>query len=197
MGRAVELAVRRLIVERHERGEAFGQIAQQLGLSYWTVRSIYRSWHKQGNQALQTHYERCGRPAKRRLDSHMWRSALALRRHHSHWGAGVIRVMLSRRWPDHPLPSRRTLGRWLAAANLIPKKSRVPKGPSRDRAREVHETWQIDAKEEMAMADRSWASWLAISDEHSGAALAAEVFPPQALGASHATVHASRAASDL
>jgi len=49
------------------------------------------------------------------------------------------------------------------------------------RGQAVHDVWAVDAKEAMALADGSHASWLVVSDEASGAVLHTEVFPPPAL----------------
>ena len=45
----------------------------------------------------------------------------------------------------------------------------------------MHEVWEMDAKERMRLLDGSGASTLAVTDEASGALLAAVVFPPVSL----------------
>ena len=43
-----------------------------------------------------------------------------------------------------------------------------------------HNIWQVDAKENLRLADSSEACYLTITDEHSGAGLEGLVFPPEA-----------------
>src|SRR5687767_15398195 len=47
--------------------------------------------------------------------------ALQLRREHRGWGAAYLRVHLRLRCPGRPVPSARTLQRWLADAGLAPR----------------------------------------------------------------------------
>ena len=47
-------------------------------------------------------------------------AALALRREHPIWGAGLIRVMLRRQLPQDAPPAERTLQRWFVRAGLAP-----------------------------------------------------------------------------
>ena len=51
--------------------------------------------------------------------------------------------------------------------------TKIPR-PKGDWAKKVHETWQIDAKERIVLADGSQGCWLTIIDEKSGATLAIE-----------------------
>jgi hypothetical protein len=52
----------------------------------------------------------------------------------------------------------------------------LPKTKPRQ-AKNLHEGWQIDAKEEMRLADGSKSSWLNITDEYSGMVIDPPVFP--------------------
>ena len=107
----------------------------------------------------------------------MQETALALKREHPRWGAGLIRVELEQQFPQVALPSVRSLQRWFAEALLQPPRRKRPACVSR-RAHQVHEVWQLDAKERMRLADGTGTCVLNISDEASGALLGALVFPP-------------------
>ena len=92
-----------------------------------------------------------------------WAPAVLLRREHPAWGAGLIRVMLRRQGID-PLPDARTLQRWFAKAGLGPApQGRRPSAAEGRRATRPHETWQVDAAEDIGLGDGSHASWLRIA----------------------------------
>ena len=81
-------------------------------------------------------------------------------------------------YKDMAVPSERTLQRWFKARQLYKPKSRFPLLPSPAPAHQVHEVWQIDAKEKLHLGTGQKASYLSIVDEKSGSLLRAEVFPP-------------------
>ena len=115
--------------------------------------------------------ERAGRPAPNRrtrlgpqAGTPARSPALHLRQQHPGWGAGLIRVMLQQQGIE-PLPAERTLQRWFARAGLGPAPpGRRPEAASR-RATRPHDTWQVDAAEEIRLADDTRVSWLRIADE--------------------------------
>ena len=113
------------------------------------------------------------------MDSDVAKATLELRREHPTWGAGLIRVHLLQEASVGPVPSTRTLQRWLLRADLAPAPAgRRPKAaPSRATA--PHQTWQMDAKERIQIHNRAQVSWLRLVDECSGAALWTAVFPPR------------------
>jgi transposase len=179
MPRAIAVAVRQQIIERRQAGASLGAVATEVGLGYYTVRTIWRRYQARGPAGLGPDYGRCGwwgRRAERRVE----RAALMLRRRHPRWGAGLIRVLLVERWPQGAIPSARTLQRWFRAAGLVaPRRRRLPQ--ERDRAHEPHAVWQMDATEGQPLASGERVSWLAATDECSGAQLGAAVFPPALL----------------
>jgi hypothetical protein len=80
------------------------------------------------------------------------------------------------------LPAARTLQRWFAKAGLGPApQGRRPKTVKKWRATRPHETWQVDAAEDIPLADGTRTSWLRIADEFTGAVLKTVVFPPRAV----------------
>ena len=51
-----------------------------------------------------------------------------------------------------------------------------------DRAAVPHDTWQMDASEQLRLGSGQGISWLRLVDEYSGAFLGTTVFPPLPLG---------------
>ena len=181
MPQAVPVAIRQVIVARHHAGVSLPTIAQDLGLSAWTVRTIWRRYRDGGEAALVPGYAACGRPGPRHARP-LYEHALALRRAHPGWGSGLIRVELATAFPDQDLPHDATIRRWFREAGLArPRPS--PRPPDPPRARQPHARWQVDATEHIGLADGTEVSWLAASDEASGALLGAVVFPPGAVDA--------------
>jgi transposase len=179
MPRAIAVATRETIVARHLAGATLPQIAADLDLPWATVRRIWRRYRDRGEAGLAPNYAACGRRGPRHQAA-LYAQALAVRREHPDWGSGLIRVALATAFPDQPLPDERTIRRWLAAAGLAPAPP-PPRPPSPPRATQPHERWQVDATEQIRLADGRRVSWLAASDEATGAMLGTVVFPPRAV----------------
>jgi transposase len=175
MPRALAVAQRQTIVDRHLAGVSLPAIARALDLSPWTVRTIWRRYRDRGEAGLRPDYAGCGRPGPRHGRA-LYETALQLRRAHPGWGAGLLRLELAARFPAQRLPHEATVRRWLREAGLG-RAPRVPRPPDPPRASVPHARWQLDATEQIALADGSRVSWLAASDEASGAMLGAVVFP--------------------
>lgn len=179
MGRALAVPLREEIVKRHQRGETLAETAKQLRLSFYTVRKIWRRFRDRGPPGLKPDYDRCG-PSGPWSDGRIHRAALWLKRRHPAWGAPYIGLLLKQKWPDRVVPDARGLQRWFRVSGLQPRRLRKTL-QNRARGRTPHEVWQVDATEHHRLANGTQASWLTVADEHSGAILAAPVFPPRAL----------------
>jgi hypothetical protein len=170
------------IVQRHERGESLRSISDEMSMSYETVKHIWQHWRREGR--IEPNYERAKRRGTRKYQR-VYEVAVALKQAHRRWGAALIRLKLEEEARYGPLPSVRTIQRWFRDARVqsqTPGSRQV--GTKRvKRGQKPHEVWAVDAKEQMQLADGSWASWLAASDEASGAVLTADVFPPAPLDA--------------
>ena len=180
MPQAIAVSIREVIVERHSQGESLAKIGEELGISYWTVRGIWRRYRDRGEAGLRPDYERCKRsgPRSSRL---VYRAACGLKRQHPGWGAGLIRLLIQAQWPSEGVPHERTLQRWFRAEGVqAPRRPRTP-GKNWSRGQVPHEVWEMDAKEHIRLANGEEVSWLLISDEKSGAQLEATVFPPGSL----------------
>jgi len=180
MPKAIPMRTREEIVRRkREEREPLTIIAEELGVPYDTVLGIWRRYRRRGEDGLRPSYDCCCRRGIRlRRDIH--EAALQMRCEHPGWGGGVIRVQLGMDYDAADLPHERTLQRWFRAAGLqLPRSRPVPQ--NRERAREVHEVWQMDAKEQMQTLDGEWHCTLDVVDEASGALLEAVLFPPALL----------------
>jgi hypothetical protein len=116
-----------------------------------------------------------------------------MKREHPTWGAGLIRLELLARFPDQPLPKERAIQRWFRAAGLQPRRAQGPP-VERERGKEPHAVWEVDAKERMHLADGSPTSVLTMTDEASGALLGVTPFPPLSLESGRSNGRASGAA---
>lgn len=175
----ISMSVREQITALRLRGAKLVEIAQQLNLSFWTVRNLYRKFRDHQGATVSPNYS-VG--LLLRSDKLIYRAALWLKRLHPLWGAGFVLCLLQERYPDRPLPHQRTLQRWWQAKGLR-RPCRRSVRQEKDWAKRVHEIWQMDAKSHLKLADQSGASWLTLSDEASGAVLSCRVFPPAGLGA--------------
>jgi transposase len=171
--------IREQIVKRHQQGEPLTAIAEDLNVPYRTVRQWWRRFRDEGEAGLHTRYENCG-PQEPKTAPGIVATALELKREHPTWGAGLIRLQLLEQFPGEPVPKERAIQRWFAAAGLQPRRAKGPPR-ERERAKEPHAVWQMDAKEQMRLGDGSPTCVLTVTDEASGAVLGLAPFPPLAL----------------
>jgi len=182
MPRPIPVPVRHAMFQLWKQGHTPGQIAETLGLSCVSVRRLVRRFQGRGIDGIAADYS-LAHPVSA-LDSDLAKATLQLRREHPTWGAGLIRVHLLQETSLGPVPSVRTLQRWLLQADLAPAPAgRRPK-TAISRATVPHETWQMDAKERIHIKSCAQVSWLRFVDECSGAPLLTAVFPPGAVESS-------------
>lgn len=189
MGATLPYATRRSIIEGYLNGTSCAALAREFHVAYATARVLCRRFDAEGEAGLLPHH--CGATGIR-SDRLLYRAACFLKRRHPDWGAPLIRLLLEQRYPERALPGVRTMQTWFKDRGLVPLRSKPPK-PQKQWAHEVHQVWQIDAKEHQQTADGTQACWLTVTDEHSTAILAAPVFPPQADLSSAAGVRAAGA----
>lgn len=169
---------RKAIVDRHRSGEKLNSLAKELGYSYSGVRKIWRLYREEGTKGLYPKYANCGKPSRDRTDL-VYRSACWLKHLHRKWGADFIKQVLERRHPQLVVPHERTLQRWFHSKgyNKIIYR-RLPPRPA-TRAAEVHDTWQVDAKEQFTLSTGDPSCYLNLTDEYSGGFISLQHFPPQ------------------
>ena len=180
MPRAIEQGIRTAIWQAH-RNEQLDSVAlaQRFGLPRRTVQHLLLQARRNHGTMPSPAYH-CPQPASRRLvKDPIFLQAQALRRDHPQWGSELIRILLTEHFPEAPVPSSRTLQRWLDQVDLLPALPGRPRLPVYHRATAVHQTWQIDATDQVPLADGSLASCLRFVDECSGAFLGSRVFPPR------------------
>ena len=179
MPAALSLNIREEIVNRRKDQETFRSISEEMGLSYDTVRGIWRHWEKTGK--LEPNYDACRKKGVRKAKA-VYEAATEMKRQHPRWGAQVILIKLRREFEQDDLPSERTLQYWFRKAGVNRTvRTQQQKKPFVKRGQEAHDVWAIDAKERIKLKDGSYASWLMITDEAKGATIYSETFPPQAL----------------
>ena len=182
MGQATNLALRERILELRQQGVTIKSIGEQLSLPFSTTKNLCRRFREKGAAGLPPDYSNCGTKAASRF-AHNKEQALRQRAQHPNWGAPRIRVEMQlsadgQAGNDCHQPSIRTLQKWYRASGLY-KPRRQGAGPTIGRSTAPHNIWEVDAKENLALADGSPACYLTIGDEKTGAWLEAVVFPPQ------------------
>ena len=178
MPRAWPLALREQMVERHQQGETLTAIAAALKVPYRSVRRWWHRFQEAGADGLHTHYDHCG-PKGPKAPAAVHNAALAAKREHPSWGAGLIRLELVKQF-GAAVPQPRALQRWFRAAGLQPLRAQRPP-VERCRGSTAHQVWEMDAKEQMRLADDSGSCVLSVTDEGTGAVLGLAPFPPVSL----------------
>lgn len=174
----IENQIRETIVRRHQSGETLRSISEELKLSYETVKHLWQHWLKTGH--IEPNYERAKIRGTRQFQA-IYGQVIQLKRDHPRWGAQLIQVELQKAGIT-ALPSVRTIQRWFREAGVNRSTSiQQQRIKTVQRGQQVHEVWAVDAKEAIRLADGSWASWLVMTDEASGAVLTTHVFPPPEL----------------
>ena len=168
----VPLPVRAALWQAHRQGSDSACLARRFGLAPRTVRHLLRCARLAGDQPPAPRQRPA--PPGPRSPADLVDRALGMRREHPDWGAVLIRVMLQRQGVTD-LPQPRTLQRWLAAAGLAPAPP-GRRGPHRPRSPAPHQTWQVDAQDQLRLAGGQLVSWLRLTDECSGAFLRTAVF---------------------
>jgi transposase len=181
MPQALPLALREQVVRRHQQGEALTQIAAALQVPYRTVRRWWHRYQQAGPEGLHTHSSRCG-PKAPKAPPAVHAAALALKREHPSWGAGLIRLQLVEQFAASQVPQARALQRWFRAAGLQPARGKRPP-VEKSRGQAAHQVWQMDAKEQMRLGDGTGTSVLSVTEEATGAVLGLAPFPPLSLAA--------------
>ena len=178
MGAALALATRQAIIDGHRGGTSYAALAREHNVAYGSVVTLCRRFDADGEAAVRPRYDHCARRGQR-SDRLIYRAACWLKRRHRTWGAPLIHLRLEERYAELAVPSVRTMQRWFRAAGLTEARSHPPR-PPKQWAERVHQIWQVDANEQQRLADGTPVCWLTVTDEHSGAILAAPAFPPRA-----------------
>lgn len=171
---ALPLHQRLKVIEAKQLGKSFIKISQELNISYSTVRRIWKNFKQNGKEGLKPQYHNCG--PKGPKYAKFQRVALMLKKKYSEWGADFILTIFEDRYSDEKLPSVRTIHKWFKDHKLNRPRRQKPEEEEQE-VLEVHDCWQIDAKENIALKDGSHSCYLTTVDVKSGIALEAPVFP--------------------
>jgi transposase len=147
MPRPIPVPVRRTLIRLWEQGHPPAQIVEALALPRATVDRLIRRFRERGAAGLEPAYRRASESAGPASD--LVNAVLNYRREHPTWGAELIRIHLLEQNRTEPVPSTRTLQRWLRQADLAPAPVGRPARSDTSRATMPHETWQMDTKELM------------------------------------------------
>ena len=195
MPQAISRALREQIVERRGRGETVGQVAQAEGVSKRSVRRIYSAWQQDKERALLTRYRESANTVIQ-YSTRLYRQAVAMKRKHPSWGAGLIRVQLVSAYRDQALPAERTLQVWFCREHVNHRAHHMAR-VFHGRGQAEHAVWEMDAKDHIYLGDKSATCMVSVQDEYSGAVLSARSFPPGGLAKSAGGVDTTLAARDL
>ena len=177
MGKAIPFAIREVLVHRRQSGEQLSELAMELGISYAVACKIWRNFKKEGQTALVTHYSNCGRKPLYEESLKYRIIGYRLNEGACRLGAPYIRSKLLATGHFGSFPHERTIQRWFRDAGVHRP---VGRGPKKEQhySVEVHQTWQVDAKENLVLGNEQPACYLSSSDEASGTFLQGKVFPP-------------------
>ena len=167
------ISVRELIINEKISGKSLIKISMEQSISYSTVRRIWKKYKIGGLENIKPQYQNCG--LKRPKYYRMYRRCIWLKRHHSTWGAPYILILIEEKYPQETLPTARMVQKWFKSKNLgKPKIQREEQKVSI--VKQVHDCWQVDAKENIKLEDGTSACYLTTVDVKSGAVLETPVF---------------------
>jgi transposase-like protein len=179
--RATTIQQRQAIAELTAQGQSYQMVAQQLGLSFWSVRKWARQAKRGGLAAL---VSAIGRPATGPMaetEPRVRYVALRLKRQHPSWGAAYILKKMSERpsLQGQSLPEATSLWRyWRSFGDrLWPK--RQPAEGKLPQAGVAHGVWQMDAKESVPVTGVGVVTIHQARDEFGRATVMHRVHPAQ------------------
>lgn len=174
MPRPISLSIRREVVALWQRHYKQPEIASRMSISLGSVKNIIKRYKQRGASGLKPDYDKCGARGVR-SDELVYRQFVALRIWHPSWGYDKIASLIAEKYPDRVLVDRRTVYRWWHRLGLVKKTSIAPKRDA-EWSDQLHDIWQIDAKEMINTQDGQKCSWLNIVDEGSGMVIDPPVF---------------------
>lgn len=171
------------IVEQHLAGWHLMDIAETMGLNYYTVRKWWRVYRRDGWSALVQVPP--GPPRSGPLstfDPLVKYVALRLKKEHPAWGPDVLLLHMSRRssLQGLSLPGRTTLSNYLRPylPRLRPERRLPTKRPHEfvSVITDVHQRWQMDFKGRETIAPEGQVAPFLVCDEFSSTPLAGVIY---------------------
>jgi transposase len=163
-------------------GETLVEIAAKMNCSLACVRKWWRTGRDTGLESLRA--VRRGRGKTGRLSRFarlVAELALQYKHQHRHWGAKRVQVELRQepRLAGISLPQRSSLAAFFkerCPELLASYKKRAPEPPPLPSAQAVHEVWQLDSQEKIALANGEIATVCNIRDPLGAAMIASRAF---------------------
>lgn len=173
---AIEIYIREKIITEKKSGKTLVVIAEENHLSYKTVKRIWSLYKKGGIEGIKPNYANCG-PKKPKYDK-LYRISIFLKKKYPVWGAPFILCLLSKRFPNEKMPTACAVQKWFRKKGLNKPKTSQPKPTKEEeQVHQVHDCWQIDAKENIVLEGEGKGCYLTTTDVKSGSALGAPFFP--------------------
>ncbi len=176
MTRAISYDRRVKILRDRAFGKTIAVVAAENLCSISAVKALLKRHKELGEACLVPAYGNCGKSARTHFSPPVMEAVMAYRERS--FGAPYLNSQLGLLFPQERIPDTRTIQRmWKKKGNPRSKghQKTVRRGPW---SKKAGETWQIDGKEQVELADGSQVSWLNVADEASSAALQTTVFPP-------------------
>ena len=181
MSKHTSLEQRKMMIRLAEQGLTNRQIAERLGISFYTVRKWRRRYRDGGEEGLHSHM---GRPRKGTLSTFpaTVRSLLLVLRR-THRGCGPVSLLAFLRqdpeWKGKRLPSRSRVAAFLKEQGLV--QSRQPHSPPPSAPKVTvsrpHMEWEMDAQVNVPVEGLGRASVLNLVDVFTGLHVAALLCP--------------------
>ena len=166
---------RRIMYQRHLRGESYVEIAASYGLS----RSCVRHWRRRQRDggSTQTKWRRPAPGPLSKTSPAVVAGVRELRQAHPRWGPGMIRLHLGKQaqLQDERLPSVSSIGRYLRRHFPRQRTPRPAPVPCPRRPTQVHECWQVDFKEGIIVEEETQVSLHTVQDPVGAACITAQV----------------------
>lgn len=177
---SVEEQRRVLALQMLRRSKAVALICREFGVSRQTAYKWCGRFERQGVNGLVERQR--GRPKNRSGGIDLWlKRVLVARRRRPSWGSCKLRWWLEQRHPERPLPSVRSIQRWLLASGRIrPRRRRLRAGHGLGPpvvALAPNDLWTIDFKGSFKTGDGARVQPLTIRDAHSRFILSVQPVP--------------------
>lgn len=166
------------IIEERLAGKKIAEIAEEMGLNYYTARKWWRRYRDEGWQGIES--KTPGPQAKGVLstfDPLVRYVSLRLKREHPGWGGDVLLLHMRRRpaLQGKELPKRSQLSAYLKIfGNRLYQHRRLPTTRPQSETqfiKHVHQGWQMDFKGEEKMSELGTVKPLMVCDELTSAPL--------------------------
>lgn len=120
MGKALSFAIREKIISERKKGQSFKDISISLGCSESGAKKIWYSYKKQGIEALNNNYSRCGRLSPFSESVHQAIDTIR----DNNQGSYYVYSKLVKDYSHLDLPKARTLSRWWKTQGTNRKRGR-------------------------------------------------------------------------